>query len=396
MVLKNSYPGVRVRGASIEIEIRYKGRMFRPSLKLRPTASNLKIALSIKESIRRDITLGKLNISEYFDDSKILKYFGGQFSSRITVLELLDIWFEGFCKTNDYYPKEYKTYIENYIKPTIGRNKINDLTPKQVRDFQDKLSERISNKTINNVLISLRQSFLLAFSDEMIEYNIMDRVKNLKVKIIKVTPLDIEEIDVVLHSMASISDYFNFYQFAIWTGLSTGEQLGLKWTDVNFEDKIITINRMWCEYEIRPVKNPTRDRNLELIQTAVDALLAQKKLNYDSEWVFIDSNNKVHKNLPWSATRISKPWNKALKDNGLAHRRAYATRHTYSSIMLSAGMSLEWLKKKMGHSSYKMLEDVYASWTNVSSSERKRIREWVLGKSQDGHMPDMEKEFFTQ
>jgi len=394
VVLINPYPGVRARGNSIEIEIRYRGRRFRPSLKLRPTASNMKLAVSIKESIRRDITLGKLKIDEYFDDSKILQDFGEQFSSKITVSKLLDIWFEKLVKSSDYYPEEYKRYINNHLKPLIGNFRINDLKAKDVRSLQEKLNEKFSNKTINNIMIPLRQSFILAFIDELIEFNIMERVKNLKVQKKKVPPLNIDQVDAVLSSMRSNQDHFNYYQFALWTGLSTGEQLGLKWDDVNLEDAFITINRMWVKDKIRPVKNPNRDRNLELIQPAFEALLAQKKLNYGSEWVFLDPSNKSHKNLPWRNDKISKPWNNALKDNNISHRSSYSTRHTYASIMLSAGMSLEWLKQRMGHSNYKMLEDVYASWTIVSSSERKKIRKWISDKSQDGHIPEMEKEFF--
>ena len=110
--------------------------------------------------------------------------------------------------------------------------------------------------------------------------------------------------------------------------------------------------------------------------------------------MFIDPSNKAHRNLPWNITKIAKLWNKALEDNGIEYRSAYSTRHMYASIMLSAGMSLEWLKQKMGHSNFKMLEEVYASWVKVSSSERDKIRNWILSKSQDGHILDMEKDIF--
>ena len=61
--------------------------------------------------------------------------------------------------------------------------------------------------------------------------------------------------------------------------------------------------------------------------------------------------------------------------------------------MLSSGMSLKWLKEKMGHSNYRMLEETYASWMTIRSTEKRKIRDWVLAKSQNGHIPDTEKDF---
>lgn len=393
---KNIYPGVRPRGNSIEIEIRHKGRRFRPTLKIKPTIKNLIKALTIKENIREQLALGNMDISKYFSESKMLETFGAPFSAKITLTELLDMWFESYCKNSDYYPKEYNGYIKKYLKPTIGNIRITDLEVKRIRDLRDSFTDTLTNKTINNIMIPLRSSLALAFNDELIESNPMDRIENLKVETIKVKPLNIFEVDSVLKYLEPTPDHYNFYKFAFWTGLSTGEQLGLKWSDISFEDKAININRMWVVNKIRPVKNKHRNRQLELIQPAIDALIAQKELEHDSEWVFINPNAIKYKNFPWHSQAIAQPWNEALKALNISHRRAYVTRHTYASIMLSAGMSLEWLKERMGHSNFKMLEEVYASWTKVSSAEKRKIREWVLGESQDGHMPEMEEEFFNK
>ena len=391
---KNPYPGVRPRGNSIEIEIRHKGRRFRPTLKIKPTAKNLIKALTVKENIREQIALGNFDISKYFKESKILDDFGAPFSSKTTLSELLTMWFESYCKSVDYHPKDYKYYIEKYLKPTLGNIRITDLEVKRIRDTRDSFTEKLANKTVNNIMIPLRRSLALAFNDELIESNPMDRIENLKTEKTKVKPLNIFEVESVLEYLKPNPDYCSFYKFAIWTGLSTGEQLGLKWSDVSFEDNCINIDRMWVNNKIRPVKNKNRNRQLELIQPAIDALIAQKELGYESEWIFINPAATKFKNFPWNSQTIARPWNKALKELNIPHRTAYATRHTYASIMLSAGMSLEWLKERMGHSNFKMLEEVYASWTKVNSSERDQIREWVHGESQNGHMPEMEKEFF--
>ncbi|MEN8170990.1 MAG: tyrosine-type recombinase/integrase [Pseudomonadota bacterium] len=393
-----NYPGVRPHGNGIQIEVRYKGRRLRPTLKMAPTRSNLRLAISVRESIRRDIVVGNIDINKYFSDTKIAEHFEQKYSSRLTVSELLDDWFER-NKNIGNSSHERSIQINKHLKPHIGKIRITELKPKHVRTMQQKLAENIANKSINNALTPLRKAFSEAFNDELIDRNVLERVENLDIQKKKVAPLTFEQADSVLEFMKRVPDHHNFYQFALWTGLSTGEQLGLKWSDVDFEENNITINRMWVSGKgRRPTKNKKRIRKLGLIQPAIDALLRQRGLQYNSEWVFINSDN-VEKTLdedlkPWSSEKIARPWNAALKALSFPALSAYSTRHFYASIMLSAGMSMEWLKEKMGHSNYRMLEEVYASWVKISAKERKKIREWVLEWSQNGHIPDADREYF--
>lgn len=46
----------------------------------------------------------------------------------------------------------------------------------------------------------------------------------------------------------------------------------------------------------------------------------------------------------------------------LPNRNPYQTRHTYASMMLSAGEHPMWAAKQMGHSSWVMIARVYGRW----------------------------------
>lgn len=70
------------------------------------------------------------------------------------------------------------------------------------------------------------------------------------------------------------------------------------------------------------------------------------------------------------------------------HRTPYKARHTFASIMLSAGVSLGWLRNQMGHEDYEMLEDVYSKWIDSSGpATQQTVREWVIEKVNGGHIP---------
>lgn len=51
-----------------------------------------------------------------------------------------------------------------------------------------------------------------------------------------------------------------------------------------------------------------------------------------------------------------------MKKAGVRYRRPYQTRHTYASMMLSAGEHPMWVAKQMGHTDWTMIARVYGRW----------------------------------
>ena len=52
-------------------------------------------------------------------------------------------------------------------------------------------------------------------------------------------------------------------------------------------------------------------------------------------------------------------WSKGLKNAGIEYRPIIQTRHTFATMMISAGENLGWVQKMMGHASLKMITDKY-------------------------------------
>ena len=110
---------------------------------------------------------------------------------------------------------------------------------------------------------------------------------------------------------------------------------------------------------------------------------------YNSTYIF--TNPKTC--LVWRNEAISQYWNQALKDLQIEHRRAYETRHTYASLMISACLPDGWVRNQMGHATMKMLEEVYGKWHGDTSA----IIDWVLKYTQDGkNGADFTKLFLEQ
>lgn len=61
-------------------------------------------------------------------------------------------------------------------------------------------------------------------------------------------------------------------------------------------------------------------------------------------------------------------WVYALKKAGVRYRRPYQTRHTYASMMLSAGEHPMWVAQQMGHSDWTMIARIYGRWMPTADS----------------------------
>lgn len=97
------------------------------------------------------------------------------------------------------------------------------------------------------------------------------------------------EVVVILKELAE--QFRSFYQFSFWTGLSTGEQLGLKWKDIDL--CFLCAPSSVRGKHLEETKNETRNSRVELIESAYQALLNtapddyfENRSKYEDDWVF--------------------------------------------------------------------------------------------------------------
>lgn len=84
-----------------------------------------------------------------------------------------------------------------------------------------------------------------------------------------------------------------------------------------------------------------------------------KLLGAPEGWVFPNPFTKQR----WANdSKITKRWRKAIEKAGVRYRKPYQTRHTYASMMLSAGENVMYVAGQMGHADWSMLVKVYGRW----------------------------------
>ena len=155
--------------------------------------------------------------------------------------------------------------------------------------------------------------------------------------------------------------------------MRTSELCALRWSDVNWDRNKIRVGKAKTQKatEDETTKTFAGTRQVKLLSPALDALTKQKELTFKNErhierHIFLNPFNE----LPWKGDDpIRKAWTIALRKAGVRYRNPYQTRHTYASLMLSAGELLPWISSQMGHSTTAQTTKAYARYIDDSLSD---------------------------
>lgn len=388
---KTKYKGIRLRNNMIWIDFRYKGVRCREPYGKDGTEKNITSAYNERISIFNAIDKEKFNYVDYFPYSNNAKKFGEKPKTNLTISETIDWWWQDYERnSSEETIEKYGRDIKNHIKPGLGNILLNDITPRQIRNWLDNIS--LSNSSKNNILIPLRMVLTEAYYENLISSSLADKLPSYKREKKNKHPFTINEVDALLEYLSPPSK--EFYTVSIWTGLSTGEQLGLKWKDVDFSKCLLNIERQIAAgKKIKDTKNGFRKREIDLISPAYDALEILKPKDYDidpsvykDEWVFKNPRTNDY----WRVDAITKPWIQACKKLKIPYRKPYETRHTFASIMVTACLPDGWIRKQMGHASMRMLEGIYGKYYDNAAE----VLLWVKEKTQNGHNGKQFEEFF--
>jgi integrase len=243
----------------------------------------------------------------------------------------------------DYLPRNrpstqrvYRQQIQIDILPALGRKKVAAVSHADVDGFHHRLSARAPTHA-NRTIAVLSRMFSLAVRWGWRSDNPCKGVeRNHENK--RHRYLTGAELSRLSAALAKLDDRAaaNAVRLLLLTGARRGELLAAKWTDVDLEAGV------W----VKPAST-TKQAALHRVPLSVAAvqLLTEMRAQAgdDAEWIFParGGGHRPHINEAWIRVR------KAAKLDGA---RLHDLRHTYASVMASAGLSLPVIGSLLGHS----------------------------------------------
>ena len=260
-----------------------------------------------------------------------------------TVGNWLEVWYENYAKIK-MRPSTYLTYhgyIENHIKPQLGKIPLNDLTTLHLQQFYKKLLaegrvERIeaqkqpkglSAKTVRNIHQIISSALKLAVEQRLIARNPADGCALPKAEHKEMQTLPVEQLTSFLRE-AKDSGVFALYYIDLTTGLRRGELLGLKWSDIDLGKGDLRVQRQIGRINGKIIEMPLKTKNayrtLPLSADAINVLIQQRRKTGNSEWVFPSPTGGS-----MSPDSVLHMLHRVLKRAGLPKVRFHDLRHPY-------------------------------------------------------------------
>lgn len=217
----------------------------------------------IKITTGKDMTTGKLMRKSFYskiskDDAKrqadeykkqkaVAEQTGMIFVSKNMMFsEWVKKWLEVYKKPYvkpQTYNKTYLFYADQYIIPHFLKASLNDIRPVDVQNFFTKMSTMYCESTLKKIKMCLVSIFDTAIENDLCYKNPAKRVNIIsKVPDIRKSTYNKDEVDDIIN-FACNHKYGLCVMLMLLLGLRRGEVVGLRWSDVDFIHKTITIQR---------------------------------------------------------------------------------------------------------------------------------------------------------
>ena len=316
-------------------------------------------------------------------------------AKKYTVGEWMDVWFENYAKVKvrPSSHQTYRGYIDNHIKPNIGKIPLGKLTSLDLQKFYKKLlssgrverieskkqSKGLSPKTVRNLHQIIASAMKLAKEQKLIVTDPTDGCALPKVEHREMKTLPVEQLASFLRE-AKESGVFELYYVELATGLRRGELLGLKWEDLDLDRGNLRVKRQVARINGEVVEAPLKTKNayrtLPLARDTVDVLNQQKKKVGSCPWVFPGSTGG-----PMSPDSVLHMLHRVLKRAGLPRVRFHDLRHTFATLALQNGVDVKTVSGMLGHYSAGFTLDTYAHVTTSAQRQAVEAMEHVLSGS---------------
>lgn len=334
---------------------------------------------------------------------------GGVSTSNMKLAEFCSQYLQ--IMKNTLSPSTYEFYsrnIDDCVLPALGNLKLKDIKPAHIQQYINQLTdlqkrtrgqeqpedEKISPSTVRRYLTVVQSIFKQAVKlglilDNPAKTERLTMPKALQPKIDIFTKQEAAKILTCLEKEPL--QFQALIQLAIFTGARRGELVALKFSDIDFENMKITIERAAIKLKGQKTQvKPPKDYEVRTITVNPACISLIEELHREKEREVIRIGSQWH-NEGWLFStwngEIMNPqtptaqFSKFLAKNDLPHRKFHALRHTSATLLLYSGINIKQVQSRLGHGDIETTNK-YLHCIEEADSEAAKALETLLTQNQ--------------
>jgi len=300
--------------------------------------------------------------------------------SKLTLSSWLDTWLWDYKKPSVKGKtfEGYENIVRNHLKPMLGQYSIQELRPDLVQKLYNEKAKTLSPRMVELIHITLHAALKQAAKLGYIYKNVTEST-NLPAKQKKhARALTVDEQNRFIAALKS-NRLRTAFLFTLFTGLRVGELAGLRWLDINFENKFFSISQIVTriknfEPEIKTKTVLTfgtpKSQESNRVIPLFDELISLLKKHKEEQDIEKQQAGEAYKDIdlvfcsqfgyPFDPRQIDVYFKKAIHEACLQDVTIHTLRHTFATRSIESGVELKVLQELLGHSSITVTADIYS------------------------------------
>ncbi|MGG4494142.1 tyrosine-type recombinase/integrase [Brevibacillus reuszeri] len=289
--------------------------------------------------------------------------------SKMAFRDYLNDWLKTKRNLGEQTADLYDSYLRTHIVPSLGHIPLAKISALDIELFLDGLHKKgLAAATIKRIFSVVNAALNAAQLKDLVPKNVANKVE--KPQASRRRDLIVWEPEFVssfLLTTYNDSRYWIAIYLAVMTGMRQGEILGIRWSDIDFENKTVHIQQTVTKK--RQIKSGAKTkgsvRSVALSPETLEMLREHRKLIL-SERLKHGADYKNHDLVvctqfggPVTSRAIQKVWDSFIKKTNAPKITFHDLRHTHASLLIKQGVHIKVISERLGHSSVSITLDLY-------------------------------------
>lgn len=274
----------------------------------------------------------------------------GDFSKPVS--KKFDHYFQKYMKMKQE-DKGYasKVFIYQKVNKSFGGFDVDKINRLHIKEYLSDLDIKNTSKKL--YLTTIRGVLDIALDDDAIERNIAKDIILNKDEKEDARPFSMQEVQLLLSMSTGMLQ--NYLGIAFYTGMRSGEILGLMRSDIKSDR--ISIKRSISKGNVTSPKTRGSIRDIPYFDKA--RLYIEEQMKASKSLYLFEYDGHFLNDVSY----FKRQWHRLIHKTGIEYRKLYSTRHTFITTMLNSGIYRTMdIARIVGHTSPRMIMTTYSGF----------------------------------